>query len=78
LLIKGDKVSKVNNDYLLEEKKTKRVDITEQNLSRLEKMIPTYKDEAGSGKNSDIASYIVNQAIEKFFREDFIKRLESL
>ncbi len=65
----GDKLKFVN----------KRVDIFQKNVKRLKILVPLYEVETDSSKDSDIHSYIINKAIEYFYKSDEVKkRLEEV
>jgi len=57
----------------------KRVDIVQKNITKLKILAPLFEDEAGSARESDIHSYIINKAIEYFYKSDDVKkRLENV
>jgi len=37
-------------------------------------LAPLYEREAGSGKDSDVYSYIINKAVEYFYKSDEVKK----
>lgn len=66
------KISETNGDKL--KFVNKRVDVLQKNVKRLKILAPLYESEAGSNKDSDIYSYIINKAIEYFYKSDEVKK----
>jgi len=52
----------------------KRIDIEQKNLKRLKILSPLYEEETKSSRENDIYSYIINQAIEYFYKSDEVKK----
>ncbi len=60
----GDKLQFVN----------KRIDIDQKNLKRLKILLPLYEEEAKGTREADIYSFIINKAVEYFYKSDEVKK----
>ncbi len=56
----------------------KRIDFDQKTMKRLNTMLPVYADEVDTTKDSEIYSYIVREAINQLFSNDFMKKLNEL
>ncbi len=56
----------------------KRIDFDQKTMKRLNTMLPVYADEVNTTKDSEIYSYIVREAINSLFSNDFMKKLNEL
>ncbi|MEA3372948.1 MAG: hypothetical protein U9Q62_04580 [Campylobacterota bacterium] len=57
---------------------TKRVALSEKNITLLKTMSPLYENEAGSSKESDLFSFIINQGIRCLFDTDYKDKINNL
>lgn len=56
----------------------KRIDFDNKTMKRLNTMLPLYKDELGSMRDSELYSHVVRIAVNALFEGDFKKKLEEL
>ena len=56
----------------------KRIDFDNKTMKRLNTMLPLYKDEFGSMRDSELYSRVVRIAVNALFEGDFKKKLEEL
>lgn len=59
----------------------KRIDFTRKTYTKIEMMMPIYRNEIESNNEigqAEVLSYVIEKAVSKLFDEDFKKKLEEL